>query len=118
MITLEELSNIKRLGKERRDRYNIKHPGRAVALGRQRRFGISPTEFDSLMKKQNSLCAICGNLETVTWKGKVKKLAVDHDHITGKIRSLLCQKCNMALGSFNDSIELLEKAIHYLRNNS
>lgn len=43
------------------------------------------------------------------------KLHVDHCHQTGKIRGLLCQKCNMALGLLNDSVEILETAIRYLK---
>jgi hypothetical protein len=42
-------------------------------------------------------------------------LAVDHCHTTGKIRGLLCSKCNPALGAFNDNIEILNSAIKYLK---
>jgi hypothetical protein len=45
-------------------------------------------------------------------------LAIDHDHRTGKIRGLLCMKCNRGMGYLNDDINLLQKAIEHLKNNS
>lgn len=75
-------------------------------------FGITGEEYNNLLSAQNSLCAICNKPE------KVKRLAVDHNHESLKIRGLLCQKCNRGLGMFNDSKDLLAKAIHYLIKNN
>jgi hypothetical protein len=62
-----------------------------------------------LLKKQGNVCAICGKgLE------KDKRLAVDHNHKTGKIRGLLCVNCNMMLGMSKDNINTLKSAIKYL----
>jgi hypothetical protein len=47
-----------------------------------------------------------------------KRLAVDHDHNTGKIRGLLCLYCNTGLGKFKDSTKLLNEAIKYLEENT
>ncbi|MBE3042995.1 endonuclease VII domain-containing protein [Candidatus Bathyarchaeota archaeon] len=58
---------------------------------------------------QNHVCVICGGTN-----GK-KRLAVDHDHRTGVIRGLLCNRCNQALGLMRDSYELLTNAIKYLQ---
>lgn len=57
--------------------------------------------------KKNNTCAICS---------KKVKLNVDHDHVTGKVRGLLCQNCNLGLGRFMDNPNLLEKAVQYLNN--
>lgn len=65
-------------------------------------------EFISLARSQGNTCAICGA------KPKARRLAVDHDHKSGKIRGLLCMFCNTGLGKFRDSPELLERAIVYL----
>lgn len=82
---------------------------------RRRKFGISETEFAELFNNADDKCQICKQPETTTnSKGETKALAIDHCHKTGKVRGVLCQKCNTALGGFKDSIELLENAIRYL----
>lgn len=68
---------------------------------------ITLDEYHQIFNKQNGVCLICG-------KASNKLLAVDHDHLTGKIRGLLCSKCNIGLGCFNDDITLLQMAISYL----
>lgn len=107
-----------------------KHKGRKFGVAEQckpcrnakmiaERYGISIEERDKLIKKQSNLCAICGNSETVTHQsGQVRDLSIDHCHTTGKIRGLLCGSCNNGLGRFKDSIENLERAIKYLKENS
>lgn len=71
------------------------------------RYGITQQDYDNILIKQKGTCAICSN---------ITRLAVDHDHKTGKIRGILCFKHNTSLGHFNDSIEELEKAIKYLKD--
>lgn len=82
---------------------------RANLRTRRRRFGLEYADYLQLVKKQNGLCAICGNMPTGRFP-----LVVDHDHRTGKVRKLLCTDCNLALGRFQDSVEVLGKAIDYL----
>jgi hypothetical protein len=72
-------------------------------------FGLSPEQWEQMNSTQGGVCAICGG----TSKGR--PLDVDHDHSTGAVRSLLCRKCNLALGFVGDSIEILEAMIEYLR---
>lgn len=76
---------------------------------RHKRHGLSPEEQDALFDQQEGLCAICGEPCP-----KFPRLCIDHDHITGKIRGLLCKQCNLGLGNFRDSPEILEAAIAYL----
>ena len=94
-------------------RYNAEHKEEIYTRNRRKKlmkqYGITPEEYDKLFSKQNGACAICGNIPT-----NGKKLAVDHSHITGKVRGLLCHSCNVTLGNVDDSIELLTKAIEYL----
>jgi hypothetical protein len=75
--------------------------------------------FQKLYAEQQGLCAICGNPETAKdpRTGVVKSLAVDHCHKTGRVRGLLCHRCNKALGFFDDSIKVLQQSIVYLRKN-
>ena len=74
------------------------------------RFGITIEQYNVLLLKQNFRCAIC--LKSKTDNGKA--LAVDHNHTTGDIRGLLCNKCNFGIGQFDDNISLLKKTIRYL----
>lgn len=74
-------------------------------------YGITREEYDQKLANQNNCCAICGTHVSNTKRA----LAVDHDHVTGKVRDLLCGKCNTGLGQFKDSLELLEKAVTYLK---
>lgn len=75
-----------------------------------KKYGINGKQFKELCKKQNNACAIC---ETPRRKLS-RELHVDHDHSTGKVRGLLCNTCNRALGYFYDSIKNLKSAQRYL----
>jgi len=71
-------------------------------------------------KQQKGLCAICNNPETFV-HSKTKepaRLAVDHCHLTGKTRKLLCKNCNTGLGSFKDNQDLLLTAMQYLKDHN
>lgn len=78
-----------------------------------RKFGITKSEFEQLLAKQNNCCAICGNTEI---NGKL--LSIDHNHVTGKVRGLLCSGCNVGLGMFKENMHFLSKAVKYLTLNS
>lgn len=77
------------------------------------RFGISLEEYDSMFQEQKGSCAICGT--SLNESGR-KNFSVDHCHSTGKVRGLLCHKCNSGIGFLNDDVNLLEKAISYLKD--
>ena len=86
----------------------------------RRKYGISQEQYRAIWEKQDHCCLICGNqINQMGSGGDHKTLAhVDHDHQTGRIRGLLCGKCNMALGLLMDKIELLQKCIAYLSEHS
>ena len=74
---------------------------------------MEPGDYDSMLESQNGVCKICNSSET----GRGDQwFVVDHCHKTNKIRGLLCNTCNRALGLFKDDISYLEQAIHYLKN--
>lgn len=77
----------------------------------KKKYGISLEEYNTLFEQQNYCCAICNRQEE---EGRGKR-NVDHCHKTGKIRGILCQQCNTALGKVGDSEEILYKMILYLR---
>ena len=80
----------------------------------RREYGITLTEYNKVLEEQNGVCAICDLPETETNSIGTKWLCVDHNHATGKIRGLLCNKCNQALGCFRDDKDVMLKAILYL----
>ena len=77
-------------------------------------YGISEEEYTTLLYRKNGNCHICNKPEVVKLRGQKKNLAVDHDKKTGKVRGLLCQKCNQAIGLLNHDVSLLKEAITYL----
>lgn len=70
--------------------------------------GLSPQDYDLLLELQGGGCAICG------YDPGGRKLNVDHDHTAGRVRGLLCRKCNTGIGFFGDDLEGLRKAVEYL----
>lgn len=75
----------------------------------QRRYGITVAQFDAMLVEQGGACAIC----KTTVPGK-RGFHIDHDHVTGEIRALLCGWCNSGLGQFRDNPEVMAAAIQYL----
>lgn len=80
----------------------------------RRDFGIDLAQYASMAAAQDNKCAICREPETQMRGGKVKALAVDHDHTAGHVRGLLCSDCNTGLGKLKDSRSVLLAAIKYL----
>ena len=78
----------------------------------RKKYGITLTEYESMLATQKGLCAICKEPD------KYQPLGVDHNHKTGKARALLCAHCNMALGGFRENVNFLKAAIKYLKRHS
>lgn len=83
---------------------------------KHRTYGITPNGYNQLEAAQGYVCAICGLPETRIYKGTPAHLAVDHSHSTGKVRGLLCARCNVALARFQDNPQLFINAAEYLEN--
>jgi hypothetical protein len=87
--------------------------------GYLRYYNITAEDYAKMFSKQDGKCAICHQPETVLDKnGETKILAVDHCHVTDKVRELLCYACNSMLGQARDKIETLEAGIAYLKKHS
>lgn len=76
------------------------------------RYGISLEDYRNMYREQGGMCPICMKIKPISGK---YKMHVDHCHETNKVRGLLCSACNTNLGKFNDSIDMLERAIYYLK---
>ncbi|MGA4726280.1 endonuclease VII domain-containing protein [Micromonospora taraxaci] len=93
----------------------------------RQKYGITVEEYDALREAQSHQCAICGTHEDDiqvprvgrprkdgTPAAEAAKLVVDHCHASGRVRGLLCNGCNSAIGHFRDSTEVMRAAIRYL----
>lgn len=78
------------------------------------KFGITSEQYDNKLLKQNFCCAICEKHMAYN----KRRLVVDHCHTTNKVRALLCDNCNVLLGHAKDSVEVLQKAISYLKEHN
>ena len=76
-------------------------------------YGISTKERDEMLESQNHRCAICKKLPA-----NGRRLHVDHNHKTGKVRQLICFSCNSILGLSNESTSVLVSTIDYLRKHN
>jgi len=76
-----------------------------------RKYGITLEKYNEMREEQKYCCGIC----SLTEEQVGKKLVVDHNHETGAVRQLLCANCNVGIGFFKDSPNLLEMAASYLR---
>lgn len=103
--------------------YRRQNPERASAIARRsydnrgrgrqylRLYGITEEEVNTLRLGQGFKCALCKRHESLSRDGR---LAVDHDHETGRVRALLCHDCNTALGKLQDDPALLRRAADYI----
>lgn len=87
----------------------------ASAASHERRvastYGLEAGQYETLLTLQQGRCAICRK------RPRAKRLAVDHNHGTGKVRGLLCEPCNRrVLGGGHDSLQILKNAVYYLEH--
>jgi hypothetical protein len=99
---------VRRGARERRKRIT---PEEERTRHLRRSYGITPEDYDTLAVAQGHVCAICGKTPK---PGKWHVLHIDHDHKTGRVRGLLCFRCNNAIGQLEDDPDLLRSAIAYL----
>jgi hypothetical protein len=84
---------------------------RTVENGRKRLHGLTPAEYQEMYVRQDGRCAICSVTEPRAGR---KSFCVDHDHGTGKVRGLLCTRCNTMIGNARDDVAILRAAIAFL----
>lgn len=102
--------------------WNRAHAGgireKRLAYDWQRLYGITPADYDQMLDEQGGVCAVCGEPETARHQsGRVRLLAIDHDHATGKVRGLLCHACNTSIGGMADNPVRLMAAAAYVTAN-
>jgi hypothetical protein len=106
----------KTCSKKRRKEHYTENREELLSNRRFRSYGLSKDEYNEMLDNQGNTCAICKRKEwtRATITDNIMALSVDHCHVTGNVRGLLCRACNLALGQFEDNIKTLNKAIKYL----
>ena len=89
-------------------KHRLKKSKQGIERKQLTRYGMTPEEYNELFARQGGVCRICSQPQ------QERRLSIDHDHKTDKVRGLLCIKCNLVLGMANDNIEILNAAIEYL----
>lgn len=92
-------------------------PGsKSLSAALPKNYNITSEDYAAILQRQVGVCAICRRepFEIDGRTGRLRQLAVDHDHETGKVRGLLCGSCNRGVGYLQDDPELLRSAISYL----
>ena len=105
-----ENQKIRRDRKRERDReYRRTHKEMYKSQQLRRWYGITIEQYKQMLSSQNNRCAICGNTFKIH-----RGTHVDHNHQTGKVRGLLCNGCNIGIGSLKDSLIIVRAAVKYL----
>lgn len=104
------------LTEQRRGRYASNNGvDRAYAELLRREYGLTLDDYNQMVRAQGNRCAICKRPETATYKsGRVKRLAVDHDHATNQVRALLCHRCNLLVWALEDNHTTLSSVEAYV----
>ena len=100
--------------KAKRREYTKTNPDKIKYTKLKQTYGISQEEYDKKFAEQSGKCAICKKPETAVRQGKLMSLAMDHNHLTGENRDLLCVKCNRALGLLGENLMNLMNMIIYI----
>ena len=90
--------------------YKEKHKEELKYHSIERIYGLSPEEYDAMLKAQHNRCAICRKPFV-----DAQHTHIDHDHATGKVRGILCSNCNHMLGMAHDNPKILQEGIDYLK---
>lgn len=100
--------------REHRGRFRIKFRDKQL----RKSFGMTIDDYTRMLSEQSGVCAICFQPETSLRWGNLQPLAVDHCHTSGKVRGLLCHKCNVGIGSFSDDPDRLMRAAEYVKRHA
>jgi arsenate reductase-like glutaredoxin family protein len=102
--------DVKRRAKESRKKYFQENKEYFRKYNLKWKYDLTTEQYNQLLNEQEYKCKVCNKL-----LGTGRNVHIDHDHTTGKVRSILCRKCNTALGMVNDDIAILQNLINYLK---
>jgi len=94
----------------RHKRWRLKHPDKVKSNKLKIRYGVDLDQYNRILAYQNNACAICERHQS-NFK---RQLAVDHNHLTGKVRGLLCSTCNRVLGMLFEDVKRVDNLRKYI----
>jgi hypothetical protein len=97
--------------KESRRKWREANPGLHRARHMKNRYGIALDEYEAMVKLTGGRCPVCGQPPSPVFEAAFD---LDHDHLTGKVRGLLCRPCNLALGGARDDPAILRALADYI----
>ena len=106
-----------RLRRQKRESYaraKAKNPRLSLERTLKKKYGLAIEDYDQMLIEQDNKCYVCSQPPT----DKETRLAVDHCHTTGRVRKLLCNSCNSALGFVDDDVSRLSSLIAYLEEHA
>jgi len=95
--------------------YRKTHPSYLKSMN-LRKYKLSFIDFNKMLEEQNGVCFVCSQPELGYNQHGLMALAVDHNHLTGAVRKLLCHRCNRALGLLGDDVERVQKLADYRKS--
>jgi len=103
---------------ETRKRYCKSNPDLILSIKLKHKYGITLEQYNAMLSKQSGVCMICGKINNrINYKtGKPERLVVDHEHDTGMVRGLLCHRCNLAVGIFENMKDALADYLSKFKN--
>jgi Recombination endonuclease VII len=110
---MRNAERVRKQENERRRRRSPEKKAHARMVKRLWAYGLNRAEFELMFTEQQGMCKICGSPMPKTGKTGAQ---VDHDHVTGKVRALLCMNCNNGIGALRDDPELMLKAAAYVQS--
>ena len=100
--------------KEYNKEYNLKNKEKKKEYALIKNYNLTIDEYNKMFTDQKGCCKICDRHQNEL----SKRLGVDHNHTTGKIRGLLCDSCNTNIGKFNEDTRILNKMIEYIKEHN
>lgn len=98
---------------DKRSQQNSKNRSNSRRRHLAKQYGLSLDDYDQMLDEQGGVCAICNQPETRRYRGEITNLVVDHNHQTGRVRGLLCSRCNWKLDEFIDDPDWPKRAMRY-----
>lgn len=95
---------------ERYRNYYRKYSKKRSDYARLKKYGLTPEDYEALLEKQGNKCTICSKI----FSDGVRAV-VDHHHGSGRVRGILCDNCNKAIGLLGDDADIIEEAARYVR---